>query len=75
MYGPRTPFPTRKTTTSGAAFRALAAVAVMVAVTALTPALTGCTRVETTAPSSVRATDVKARFGTVDCREASGAQS
>ncbi|MEU4010029.1 polysaccharide deacetylase family protein [Streptomyces pseudogriseolus] len=42
----------------------------MVAVTALTPALTGCTRVETTAPSSVRTTDVKARFGTVDCREA-----
>ncbi|MGA5115188.1 polysaccharide deacetylase family protein [Streptomyces pseudogriseolus] len=64
------PFPTRKTTTSRAAFRALAAVAVMVAVTALTPALTGCTRVETTAPSSVRTTDVKARFGTVDCREA-----
>ncbi|MFZ4150769.1 polysaccharide deacetylase family protein [Streptomyces pseudogriseolus] len=65
------PFPTRKTRTSRAAFRALAAVAVMAAVTALTPALTGCTRVETTAPSSVRATtDVKARFGTVDCREA-----
>lgn len=33
-------------------------------------ALTGCTRVESTAPSTVRATDVQARFGTVDCREA-----
>ncbi|MDT6988411.1 polysaccharide deacetylase family protein [Streptomyces lusitanus] len=64
------PFPTRKTTTTRAAFRALAAVAAMAAVTALTPALTGCARVETTAPSSVRAADVRARFGTVDCREA-----
>ncbi|MFF9331310.1 MULTISPECIES: polysaccharide deacetylase family protein [Streptomyces] len=61
------PFPTRKTTTTGAAFRALAAGA---AAAALTLALTGCTRVESTAPSTVRATDVQARFGTVDCREA-----
>ncbi|NEC50919.1 polysaccharide deacetylase family protein, partial [Actinospica acidiphila] len=37
---------------------------------ALTSALTGCARMETTAPSAVRATDVRARFGTVDCREA-----
>lgn len=62
------PFPTRKTTTTGAAFRALAAGAAVAAQT-----LTGCTRVESTAPSTVHATDVQARFGTVDCREASGA--
>ncbi|MGA5793884.1 polysaccharide deacetylase family protein [Streptomyces cellulosae] len=59
------PFPTRKTTRRGAAFRALATGAVVAAL-----ALTGCTRVESTAPSTVRATDVQARFGTVDCREA-----
>ncbi|WP_203587387.1 polysaccharide deacetylase family protein, partial [Actinospica acidiphila] len=57
----------KKTTTTGTAFRALAAGA---AVVALTSALTGCARMETTAPSAVRATDVRARFGTVDCREA-----
>ncbi|GGX23044.1 deacetylase [Streptomyces malachitofuscus] len=42
----------------------------MAAATAVTLALSGCTRLETTAPSAVRTTDVQARFGTVDCREA-----
>ena len=59
------PFPNRKTTRRGAAFRTLAAGAVVAAL-----ALTGCTRVQSTAPSTVRATDVQARFGAVDCREA-----
>lgn len=58
---------TRKMKRSGTAFRAVAA---MAAATAVTLALTGCTRLETTAPSAVRTTDVQARFGTVDCREA-----
>ncbi|MFC8419656.1 polysaccharide deacetylase family protein [Streptomyces sp. NPDC057236] len=57
---------TRKMKRPGTAFRTIAAV---IAATALTSALSGCTRLETTAPSAVRATDVQARFGTVDCRE------
>lgn len=60
------PSSTRKTKRPGTAFRTIAAV---IAATALTSALNGCTRLETTAPSAVRATDVQARFGTVDCRE------
>ncbi|CAL9396145.1 polysaccharide deacetylase family protein [Streptomyces sp. enrichment culture] len=51
----------------GAAFRAVASV---LAVAAVTSALGGCTRMETTAPSAVRSADARARFGTVDCREA-----
>ncbi|MFD7702620.1 polysaccharide deacetylase family protein [Streptomyces caelestis] len=50
----------------GAAFRAAATTA---AATALALALSGCTRLETTAPSAVRSADVRARFGAVDCRE------
>ncbi|MBT3162666.1 polysaccharide deacetylase family protein [Streptomyces sp. Vc74B-19] len=50
-----------------AAFRATATAA---AVTALALALTSCTHLDTTPPSTVRATDVQARFGTVDCRVA-----
>lgn len=61
------PSPTKKMKRRGTAFRAAAALAVTVA---LTPALSGCTRLETTAPSAVRTTDVQARFGTVDCRVA-----
>ncbi|MFJ8079868.1 polysaccharide deacetylase family protein [Streptomyces sp. NPDC096205] len=62
--------PTRKTTKTGAGFRAAALGAVAACVTL---ALTGCTRLETTAPSSVRAeaaAGAPARFGTVDCRKA-----
>ncbi|MEU0288015.1 polysaccharide deacetylase family protein [Streptomyces sp. NPDC006147] len=40
------------------------------AVAALTLTLTSCTHLDTTPPSTVRATDVQARFGTVDCRVA-----
>ncbi|MFH9037829.1 polysaccharide deacetylase family protein [Streptomyces sp. NPDC017966] len=58
---------TRKMKKTGTSFRAAA---VMAATTVLTLALSGCTRLETTAPSAVRATDVQARFGTVDCRKA-----
>ncbi|MFJ3982444.1 polysaccharide deacetylase family protein [Streptomyces fungicidicus] len=61
------PSPTRKMTRPGAAFRTAAA---MAATTALTVALSGCARLETTAPSAVRSVDVQARFGSVDCREA-----
>ncbi|MFF7852937.1 polysaccharide deacetylase family protein [Streptomyces sp. NPDC007904] len=50
----------------GAAFRAVATV---LTAAAATLALSGCARTDTTAPSTVRATDVRARFGTVDCRE------
>ncbi|MFI9819480.1 polysaccharide deacetylase family protein [Streptomyces sp. NPDC052013] len=57
---------TRKMQRTGAAFRAVATVAALTA----TVALSGCTRVEATAPSAARATDVQARFGAVDCREA-----
>ncbi|MEV8593074.1 polysaccharide deacetylase family protein [Streptomyces sp. NPDC052012] len=58
---------TRKMHRTGAAFRAVATVA---AALAATVALSGCTRVAATAPSAARATDVQARFGAVDCREA-----
>ncbi|MFF1271938.1 polysaccharide deacetylase family protein [Streptomyces marokkonensis] len=58
---------TRKMKRRRTAFRVAAALA---AATALTSAVSGCTRLETTAPSAVRTTDVQARFGTVDCREA-----
>ncbi|WP_309060605.1 polysaccharide deacetylase family protein [Streptomyces sp.] len=58
---------TRKMKRPGTAFRALTGV---LAATAVTLAPSGCTRVETTAPSAVRSADVQARFGTVDCREA-----
>ncbi|MER7490410.1 polysaccharide deacetylase family protein [Streptomyces sp. NPDC126497] len=61
------PSPTRKTKKTGTTFRA---VAVTAAAAALTLALSGCTRLETTSPSTVRATDAQARFGTVDCRRA-----
>ncbi|MEU7471141.1 polysaccharide deacetylase family protein [Streptomyces sp. NPDC044984] len=61
------PSPTKKTKKTGTSFRAAT---VMAAATVLTLALSGCTRLETTAPSTVRATDVQARFGTVDCRRA-----
>ncbi|MFI8201617.1 polysaccharide deacetylase family protein [Streptomyces sp. NPDC085937] len=49
------------------AFRTTAT-ATAAAITALT--LTSCTHLDTTPPSTVRATDVQARFGTVDCRVA-----
>ncbi|WP_373303179.1 polysaccharide deacetylase family protein [Streptomyces pilosus] len=61
------PFLTRKMRRPAAAFRGASALA---AVAALTLPLSGCARLETTAPSAVRTTDVQARFGTVDCREA-----
>ncbi|MET9152557.1 polysaccharide deacetylase family protein [Streptomyces griseoflavus] len=60
------PFLTRKMRRPGSGFRGVSALA---AVAALTLPLGGCTQVETTAPSAVRTTDVRARFGTVDCRE------
>lgn len=66
MYSPGMPSLTRKMKRPGTAFRALASV---LAATAATLALSGCTQVETTAPSAVRSADVQARFGTVDCRE------
>ncbi|MFJ5772880.1 polysaccharide deacetylase family protein [Streptomyces sp. NPDC093094] len=61
--------PTRKMKNTGTGFRTAA----IGAITALTLALTGCTTLETTAPSSERArtaAGAPARFGTVDCREA-----
>ncbi|MER7742713.1 polysaccharide deacetylase family protein [Streptomyces sp. NPDC096538] len=60
-------FPIKKMKGTRIAFRATATAA---AVTALTLALTSCTHLDTTPPSTVRATDVQARFGTVDCRVA-----
>jgi peptidoglycan/xylan/chitin deacetylase (PgdA/CDA1 family) len=62
--------PTRKMKKSGAGLRAATLGA---AATCLTLALTGCTSLETTAPSAVRAeaaAGAPARFGTVDCRKA-----
>ncbi|MET9730778.1 polysaccharide deacetylase family protein [Streptomyces sp. NPDC006458] len=56
---------------TGPGFRAAARLAT--AATALTLTLTGCTGLETTAPSSVRAralAGAPAQFGTVDCRRA-----
>lgn len=61
------PSPTRKTQRSTPALRAVTALAAAAALTLLP---TGCTRLESTAPSTVRTTDVQARFGAVDCREA-----
>ncbi|MFE7960746.1 MULTISPECIES: polysaccharide deacetylase family protein [unclassified Streptomyces] len=62
---------TRKTTRTGNAFRAAA---VFSAAAGLTLALSGCTRLDTTAPSDARAhpaTTVQAAgYGTVDCRSA-----
>ncbi|MEQ8146512.1 polysaccharide deacetylase family protein [Streptomyces sp. OP7] len=53
------------------AFRTTAtAAAAAAAITALTLTLTSCTHLDTTPPSTVRANDVQARFGTVDCRVA-----
>src|SRR5690606_40880808 len=52
---------------SATAFRAAAALG---AAAALLVAPGGCGRTDTTAPSSVRTTDVHTRFGPVDCREA-----
>ncbi|MFB7330280.1 polysaccharide deacetylase family protein [Streptomyces adustus] len=58
-----------KTRKTGAGLRA---VAVSVAAASLALALTGCTRLETTAPSTARAhpTVQAARYGSVDCRRA-----
>ncbi|MFJ9665263.1 polysaccharide deacetylase family protein [Streptomyces sp. NPDC101219] len=67
MPSPTKKTSTRKTTRSATAFRAAAALG---AAAALLVALGGCGRTDTTAPSSVRTTDVQARFGPVDCREA-----
>ncbi|MEV5546354.1 polysaccharide deacetylase family protein [Streptomyces sp. NPDC052309] len=61
---------TRKMKKTGTGLRGAA---VFAAAAAVTLALSGCTRLETTAPSSARAAaDTKARaaFGTVDCRRA-----
>ncbi|CAL9383876.1 polysaccharide deacetylase family protein [Streptomyces sp. enrichment culture] len=60
------PSPTKKTKRSTTAFRA----ASLGVAAALLMALGSCGRTDTTTPSSVRATDVRARFGTVDCRQA-----
>ncbi|MCX3060917.1 polysaccharide deacetylase family protein [Streptomyces sp. GXMU-J5] len=46
------------------------AAAVLVTAGALSLGLTGCTKYDTTAPSTVRKTDAGAKFGTVDCRKA-----
>ncbi|MFJ6727198.1 polysaccharide deacetylase family protein [Streptomyces sp. NPDC091281] len=71
--------PTTKTARTGNPLGAIrtTGAAVAAAVAALTLALTGCTRLETTAPSTVRAEPAvtaaatqAARFGTVDCRVA-----
>ncbi|MFE1443706.1 polysaccharide deacetylase family protein [Streptomyces sp. NPDC058739] len=62
--------PTRKMKNTGPGFRAARLAA---AAAALTLALTGCTSLETTAPSTVRARAVPgapAQLGTVDCRKA-----
>ncbi|WP_051821559.1 polysaccharide deacetylase family protein [Streptomyces sp. SCSIO 75703] len=69
----------RKTITLGTGLRGSAAFALAAAL-ALLPALTGCTRLETTSPSTVRAAGAEAGaagggpsghgFGTVDCRKA-----
>ncbi|MFH8798719.1 polysaccharide deacetylase family protein [Streptomyces sp. NPDC017936] len=65
------PSPTRKTKKIGTSFRAAAA---GVVAACLSPALTGCAGLDTTAPSAVRtqpaATAQAARLGAVDCRRA-----
>ncbi|MDT0614842.1 polysaccharide deacetylase family protein [Streptomyces lancefieldiae] len=61
---------TRKMTKTGIRLPAAATIA---AAASLTLALSGCTKLETTAPSSVRTaagTQARAGFGTVDCRKA-----
>ncbi|WP_217142062.1 polysaccharide deacetylase family protein [Streptomyces sp. AC627_RSS907] len=61
---------TRKMTKTGIRLRASATIA---AAASLALALSGCTKLETTAPSSVRAAagaQARAGFGTVDCRKA-----
>lgn len=61
---------TRKMTKTGTRLRAAAMIA---AAASLTLALSGCTKLETTSPSSVRTeagTQARAAFGTVDCRRA-----
>ncbi|MEU3845080.1 polysaccharide deacetylase family protein [Streptomyces sp. NPDC028635] len=62
---------TRKMPRTGNAFRAAAILSAAVSVTL---ALSGCTRLDTTAPSDARAhpaaTVQAARYGTVDCRQA-----
>ncbi|GLW47700.1 deacetylase [Streptomyces sp. NBRC 14336] len=60
------PLATKKMKKTGTAFLAAALLCTVTA-------LTGCTRLETTSPASVRedaSADVQARVGTVDCREA-----
>ncbi|MFJ8149928.1 polysaccharide deacetylase family protein [Streptomyces sp. NPDC096048] len=61
---------TRKTTKTGTGLRAVATLA---AAASLTLALSGCTKLETTSPSSVRGAagaQARAGFGTVDCGHA-----
>lgn len=68
MYSHGMPSLTQKMKKTGAGLRA---VTVAVAAASLALALTGCTRLETTAPSAARAhPTAQARYGTVDCREA-----
>ncbi|MFI9612336.1 polysaccharide deacetylase family protein [Streptomyces sp. NPDC052023] len=62
--------PPGKTRRRGSTFRAAAT---LLAALCLPPVLAGCTTLETTAPSAVRAegaTGTEAAFGTVDCRRA-----
>ncbi|CAL9611602.1 polysaccharide deacetylase family protein [Streptomyces sp. NPDC057794] len=65
------PSPTKKMKKTGTAFRTIGTLA---AAAALTLALSGCSGLDTTAPSAVRAEPAAgapaARFGTVDCRKA-----
>ncbi|WP_428999906.1 polysaccharide deacetylase family protein [Streptomyces cyaneogriseus] len=60
---------TRKMKNTGTGLRAAAA---LLAAAALTPVLTGCANVDTTAPSTVRSAPASpaAAFGSVDCRKA-----
>lgn len=70
MYSPGMPSPTRKTKNTGTTFRSAA---ILSAALALALPLTGCSSLDTTAPSSARAhppADTQARFGSVDCRQA-----
>ncbi|MGX1134106.1 peptidoglycan/xylan/chitin deacetylase (PgdA/CDA1 family) [Streptomyces glaucescens] len=71
MYSPGMPSVTKKMKRPGAGFRTAA---LLSAAVSLTLALTGCTRLDTTAPSTVRAQAASgaeaAGFGTVDCRRA-----
>lgn len=70
MYSHGMPSLTKKMKRTGAGLRA---VAVSAAAASLLGALTGCVRLDTTAPSAARAqasATSQARFGTVDCRQA-----